>query len=283
MRLICPNCDSEYEVDDSMIPAEGRDVQCSNCMNTWFQIGPSQAEPETEEDLDLPPLDAERSNPSPSYLEDDDDDDVVEGVPPAAIAALAEKRRSAKIDPEALQVIQDEVTREQNARQADATALETQIDLGLDESESSGAASARARLTAQADEIVEEAQYDDETEMRGATKRELLPDIEEINSTLAEAPDPDEFDDDFAPVASRSLKARSRSGFRLGFGLMLMVSAALVGIYVYAPAFSQSVPAVSGFLDGYVSAVNAMRVWLDRSAQDLVDQITNLLASVNQP
>lgn len=37
MRLICPNCDAQYEVDAAMIPASGRDVQCSNCGTTWFQ------------------------------------------------------------------------------------------------------------------------------------------------------------------------------------------------------------------------------------------------------
>lgn len=37
MRLICPNCDAQYEVDAAMIPASGRDVQCSNCGRTWFQ------------------------------------------------------------------------------------------------------------------------------------------------------------------------------------------------------------------------------------------------------
>jgi predicted Zn finger-like uncharacterized protein len=42
MRLICPNCDAQYEVSDSAIPAGGRDVQCSNCGNTWYQL-PSQA------------------------------------------------------------------------------------------------------------------------------------------------------------------------------------------------------------------------------------------------
>ncbi|MGB5871974.1 MAG: zinc-ribbon domain-containing protein, partial [Albidovulum sp.] len=37
MRLICPNCDAQYEVEDAVIPDEGRDVQCSNCGTTWFQ------------------------------------------------------------------------------------------------------------------------------------------------------------------------------------------------------------------------------------------------------
>ena len=39
MRLTCPNCNARYDVDDSLVPPEGRDVQCSNCATTWFQPG----------------------------------------------------------------------------------------------------------------------------------------------------------------------------------------------------------------------------------------------------
>ena len=38
MRLVCPNCSAQYEIDVSMIPDEGRDVQCSNCGHTWFEL-----------------------------------------------------------------------------------------------------------------------------------------------------------------------------------------------------------------------------------------------------
>ena len=37
MRLTCPNCDAQYEIEASLIPPTGRDVQCSNCGKTWFQ------------------------------------------------------------------------------------------------------------------------------------------------------------------------------------------------------------------------------------------------------
>ncbi|MEM9973105.1 MAG: zinc-ribbon domain-containing protein [Pseudomonadota bacterium] len=37
MRLTCPNCAAQYEIDASLIPEAGRDVQCSNCGKTWFQ------------------------------------------------------------------------------------------------------------------------------------------------------------------------------------------------------------------------------------------------------
>ena len=40
MRLTCPNCGAQYEVPAEVIPESGRDVQCSNCGDTWFQTHP---------------------------------------------------------------------------------------------------------------------------------------------------------------------------------------------------------------------------------------------------
>ena len=49
MRLICPNCDAQYEVPTEVVPTDGRDVQCSNCGQTWFQHHPDHMPPsETE-------------------------------------------------------------------------------------------------------------------------------------------------------------------------------------------------------------------------------------------
>jgi predicted Zn finger-like uncharacterized protein len=36
VRLLCPKCDAEYEIPNDVIPAEGRNVQCSGCQETWF-------------------------------------------------------------------------------------------------------------------------------------------------------------------------------------------------------------------------------------------------------
>ena len=52
MRLICPNCDAEYQVDDAAIPETGRDVQCSNCGHAWFQVhANAELSREAEEDV----------------------------------------------------------------------------------------------------------------------------------------------------------------------------------------------------------------------------------------
>jgi len=62
MRLICPNCVAQYEVDDSIIPPEGRDVQCANCGHNWFQDSVQMLSVEAETpsgtgdpDSDVPP------------------------------------------------------------------------------------------------------------------------------------------------------------------------------------------------------------------------------------
>ena len=54
MRLVCPNCGAQYEVPDDVIPQGGRDVQCSNCGHTWFQVHPEQ-DAGLAEDLEEPP------------------------------------------------------------------------------------------------------------------------------------------------------------------------------------------------------------------------------------
>lgn len=307
MRLICPSCETEYEVHENMIPAEGRDVQCSSCMKTWFQSGPTNAAPEVAADLNLdvnenapvasPTADADPqpkppAAPQSTDYEDEDDGDL-SSLPPAAIAAMASRRQTPKIDADALGVIRDEVVREQTARKSEAGPIETQIDLGIDDTEiKERSTAAREQFDSVSEDVtqaVDEVDVDleaaladaEETIIEPVTKSERLPDIEEINSTLSDAPDYDDFDDDFEAAPARHPKARNRSGFRLGFGLMLLISAALVGLYVYAPAFSQSVPAMAGFLEGYVGTIDGIRAWLDRSAQDLVDQITKLLGTVN--
>ena len=35
MRLVCPRCGAHYEIDDTAIPAAGRDVECSACEHVW--------------------------------------------------------------------------------------------------------------------------------------------------------------------------------------------------------------------------------------------------------
>ncbi|MDZ7906047.1 MAG: zinc-ribbon domain-containing protein [Cypionkella sp.] len=96
MRLQCPNCDAEYEVDANAIPYEGRDVQCSNCGHGWFQ-----AHPDYETDYEF---ESALYDPPPPLPQGGD------------VSAAMPKR---ELDPEAQRILREEVVREEALRAAE--------------------------------------------------------------------------------------------------------------------------------------------------------------------
>ena len=36
MIITCPNCNKQFKIDNSLIPNEGRNLQCGSCDNVWF-------------------------------------------------------------------------------------------------------------------------------------------------------------------------------------------------------------------------------------------------------
>ena len=36
MIITCANCNKRFEIDNSLIPNEGRDLQCGSCNHVWF-------------------------------------------------------------------------------------------------------------------------------------------------------------------------------------------------------------------------------------------------------
>ena len=36
MIITCPNCNKQFKIDNSLIPDEGRNLQCGSCNNIWF-------------------------------------------------------------------------------------------------------------------------------------------------------------------------------------------------------------------------------------------------------
>lgn len=276
MRLICTNCDAQYEVDDSVIPEGGRDVQCSNCGHAWFQPGrfdgPADGGNGAPEAASAPPEPA-----GGGYVEDDEAADIPEdtrevepsgegaGVPPAAMPPP-----SSQLDDDMLAILREEAERETRARRAEGTAdLEMQADLGLPEagavrSDRRDAAGSAADVAegphgAGGDERVADLSAADDDLPRGH-RRELLPDIETINSTLR-ATNARTDDDD--GIETPEVKARERGGFRLGFSISLIVAVVLLALYVLAPSLAQQVPALSPALSAYVSAINEARMWID--------------------
>ena len=337
MRLVCPNCSAQYEIDGSMIPDGGRDVQCSNCGHTWFELPPPVAsgfedmEPgdfgqaaalddeddgfdtlsdddtvgtevsdglETDADDEQIEAAAEGSS-QPDEDEDDtatnfDDDgaetadveeeevvetDIVDettdedlspsgAVAAAAAAALADDEAPERVttepttlkprrpaDAAALDILREEAEREMSQRRGPAS-IETQTDMGLDDirrrQTPSRALRARMAHLGEDDPVSRDTPASvpppSEPEVYQEPRRDLLPDIDEINSTLK--------------PASGAADGAQRGGFRTGFILMMLITAALILCYAQAPALARAFPGAESTLISYVDSANSVRDWI---------------------
>jgi hypothetical protein len=186
---------------------------------------------------------------------------------------MAERRQP---DPSVLNVLREEAEREARARRAEGipAPLETQPELGLgpDTGSFAGPVAGSAALAAMegarrppaaepAPELVADlrASAEDRDSHKGQRKG-LLPDIEEINSTLsAGAGRSAEFPDVIAAEAAR----QRRGGFRLGFSFAFIAAALLLSTYAMAPAIADRLPGAARPLAVYVAKVDALRLWID--------------------
>lgn len=259
MRLVCPNCDAEYEVDASAIPDTGRDVQCSNCGHAWFQLSPR-----VEEELA-----AEQALFDPPPVPQDETDGMGE---PSAAAPPARA-----LDESVLAVLREEAERETRARRSEAPPpIETQSELGL-----SAAIAATVAAAAQPEPAASDAAAADPVAQRIArmkgeepppakpqSRREMLPEIDEINTTLRASTE--RRSGEASAVTDSLPGAGDKRAFRSGFLLSLVLGAALVALYIMAPKLAQQIPGLDGALSGYVAAIDAARLWLDGLMQSAI-------------
>ncbi|MFU1478025.1 zinc-ribbon domain-containing protein [Roseovarius sp. C7] len=301
MRLTCPNCEATYEVPDDVIPEAGRDVQCSNCGDTWFQHHPDHTpdpsensdvdhweDPSAPEDEDdLPDLgrstaeapgaglapEAETEDSAEDIARDmwqdpepEDQDDMAEDTP---APGATQPRRT--LDPEVSDILQEEAEREARARAEERARLETQPELGLDEEDEASRRSreARSRMA----RLRGEPEPDSDDEIASATidptsRRDLLPDIDEINSSLRSEGEAEagSFNEDDYPA----LPGRKLSGFRSGFFLVLLIAGLALLAYIFAPMIKEHLPQSAKVVDNYVAQVDELRLWIDDQARLLL-------------
>lgn len=272
MRLICPSCGAQYEVPDEVIPTEGRDVQCSNCSNTWFQPHPDQDE-QLADEMDAPSIEEVAPPPAP-----DGDTDTEEHTP--QVRPRPEKR---ELDPNIASVLREEAEHEAAARAAESGApLESQPDLGLDtpqEDESTRRArEARDRMARIRGETVSPEAAVAEVTASVGSRRDLLPDIEEINSTLRASGDrkrPAEATD--ADIKGTTPKTRSKMrSFRFGFYGVILLGLIAGGVYVYSPRIATSLPAAAPLLSSYTQNVDKARSWLSTSLDAVLARLDQM-------
>ena len=274
MRLTCPNCGAQYEVPDEVIPSDGRDVQCSNCGDTWFQNHTDTPVLTINEPVQSPPQPSEpdevdsRAASEDSGMHEPQDPEYEERT------EQAPSPERALMDPSVKNILREEAAHEAQIRTEESgNSIESQPDLGLDDIADESvrrAHEARKRMErirgtkaghdapAQADPI-----------SIPNSRRSLLPNIEEINSTLDADRGKADPNTTVGPV-SVSSKSKHKRGFTRGFAVAILIAAALTVIYIKAPQVAQSIPQVDPALNAYVTSVDRARLWLDKKIGDLV-------------
>ncbi len=217
-------------------------------------------------------------------------------APMTAQDALPPRRT---ITPAIADILRAEAAREEAARRAEAGGIESQPELGLDAAPAwppaVNSSDTRLDTTADAPAATEPgAPESDETQSdetrrrlamlrgepvppagapatdRAGTRRELLPDIEEINSTLRPA---DERTDTADAVEPAQAEVVQRRGFRIGFGSVIILAVALAALYSYAPRVGDAVPGAQPALTQYVATVDDARIWLDEQIRSMLDRM----------
>lgn len=265
MRLTCPNCGAQYEVPDEVIPETGRDVQCSNCGDTWFQNHPDQAVAgDTTDDGAAP------------------SDETSAGEPATEPGPGEDHPARRRIDPEVADVLREEAERERQARARGGEGLETQPELGVDGGASTSqdeadrrAREARMRMSRLKGEPEDETP-DDAEDLDPGSRRNLLPDIDEINSSLSSSTASERRLARVEAEDAELLQPETSRGFGRGFLLVVLLAFMLLLLYVLAPLIAESVPELRPYLASYVDAVNAARLWLNRAVAGLLVWINEM-------
>ena len=289
MRLICRNCDAQYEVDNAAIPPDGRDVQCSGCGHAWFQMR-ADAVPALRPQVSAPvdpagPDLAAAMWSDPGVLTQDVPahpepltDKGPPPIPPEAQEDTGLRRRG--LDDTVLEVLREEAAREAAVRRAEAPPpIEVQTDLGLappppppllSPSVFLAARERFADLSVSPDELTSE----DDMQPLPASRRELFPDIEEINSTLRASSEPR---GDESEAETETYVGADRRGFRTGFVMMILIAVLLSLLYAMAPRIVAAVPASEGAMQAYVDGVDWARLGVDAALQSAIGSLRSLI------
>lgn len=253
-----------------MIPESGRDVQCSNCGETWFQDHPSNPQGARPAEETAP---GENEPEQADWTEPEDTADDAPGTGSAGTGAGRQR-----LDPELADVLREEAEREARARAADSGGgLETQPDLGL----SSGEEDTRSRQARERMARLRGATTPDEAPgqedapgMEPPSRRNFLPDIEELDPAVASGPRDEKADPSARDGSAAAAPDTGRpGGFRRGMRLAIVLAIIATAVYIFAPRIATLLPAASEPLSAYVEAVNDLRVALNERAGVLIEQL----------
>lgn len=295
MRLICPNCGAQYEVSDDAVPDIGRDVQCSNCGHTWFENPGASVAAEEElvsvQDIDEPSQDRApdsiSENDEPDFYEDeaaegdevvstatedegsveetsepeldesaDSDPDLEKDLESAmAEASVAAPAARHGLEDSVADILREEAEREQSARLSEGS-LETQTDMPMDPPADAGGDEKSSRIARLKGEETASAAAVASMVAAEASRKESLPDIDELSDTLRTNAERGEK----VPPPPEEVEETKRKGFRWGFwGIILLILIAVL-VYLFSDMIIAAVPAIEGPVTSYAGMVDSLRL-----------------------
>ncbi len=226
------------------------------------------------------PLDYVPPAPEPVHDYSEPVHDYDDGELAVAEAPVETELERPEVDSAVLGILKAEAEREIAARRAEEAGVETQPDLGLSEPEPE-AERDRSEIEARTARLRGD---DEETaSIEDAVRRTVLPDVDEINSTLTATTERAAATDAAAAavhVAAEETMRKRRVGFRLGFSMMIMAATALILLYLYAPQIAEALPEATPALTAYVDWANGIRQSVDVLLNDGVDRLTTILVSL---
>ena len=262
IRLICPGCGAEYVLPQEAIPPAGREVECSACEHVWRAQRPSTA----AAPLDLGSYTLPREGGGPR-----EGQESPVSLPPA----------SRRLSPDVLDILREEADHERRLRESEAAGIPAPVadkadqtppqdDQPASEDDSLWpattvilpAGATRAITTnpapqapaaeALAPQPATPAERPVMLPLRPAPGQQLRPSAP-IQPRVALVP---------VPAAAPS---PPRSGYRLGFGLAVLVAVICLALYLLAPRLQV------GPLTEWRQNVDDARLWLGQQVRGLRD------------
>ena len=263
MRLICPKCDAQYDIADDVIPPGGRDVQCSSCAHTWFQMDkPAIAgRPLTRRPEQKPPVmsDAPRHAPIESPSRKPLDSSIADIL--REEAAREQEKAKAGVDTPRETAVASARTSGTAGMTASERAAETRRRIA----EMTGDAAATPAAVAAASTGA----------VAPGVNLRSMPDIEEINATLRARA---QVKNASGLTEAEQEQVAQRRGFRRGFFVMLALIALLIAPYFLADQITENLPQTKDAMAQYVQTVDQLRAWLGDQAQKGREMASELMS-----
>ena len=259
MRLICPNCDAQYDIADDVIPEGGRDVQCSSCTHTWFQT-------------DKPKVAGRRAIMTPTPTP------VAKSKVPSPPGVPGPTRKT--LDSSIADILREEAGREHEVPTPGATAPKPPKPAPTPEEDMERANETRRRVSRLTEESIIESRAAAtsaaaSTGAVASTNLRTMPGIDEINATLRAR---SEESDASGMTEVEQKQVVERRGFRRSFAFVLIVIALAFAPYFFANEIVAQFPESRDFMIQYVAVVNDLRVQLHDwagQARAMIDGMIN--------